>query len=123
MHIALNKEQKLVLTTKGVVEKMAIELWREKSRCEGGFREDSLIFEELVPRKYVAPAPTSESSGDGAKRKDGSGKLLYCSFCGKSQHEVQKLIAGPSVYICDECVGLCNDILEEEIYVKEEKNG
>ena len=38
------------------------------------------------------------------KRKDGSGKLLYCSFCGKSQHEVRKLIAGPSVYICDECV-------------------
>lgn len=45
------------------------------------------------------------------KRKDGSGKLLYCSFCGKSQHEVRKLIAGPSVYICDECVDLCNDII------------
>ena len=49
------------------------------------------------------------------KRKDGSGKLLYCSFCGKSQHEVRKLIAGPSVYICDECVDLCNDIIREEI--------
>ncbi|WP_317418450.1 MULTISPECIES: ATP-dependent protease ATP-binding subunit ClpX [unclassified Morganella (in: enterobacteria)] len=49
------------------------------------------------------------------KRKDGSGKLLYCSFCGKSQHEVKKLIAGPSVYICDECVDLCNDIIREEI--------
>ncbi|WP_261816888.1 ATP-dependent protease ATP-binding subunit ClpX [Vibrio gallicus] len=44
-----------------------------------------------------------------------SGKLLYCSFCGKSQHEVRKLIAGPSVYICDECVDLCNDIIREEI--------
>ncbi|GAB2995147.1 ATP-dependent protease ATP-binding subunit ClpX [Psychrosphaera aestuarii] len=42
-------------------------------------------------------------------------KLLYCSFCGKSQHEVRKLIAGPSVYICDECVDLCNDIIREEI--------
>ncbi|MFN7611502.1 MAG: ClpX C4-type zinc finger protein, partial [bacterium] len=40
---------------------------------------------------------------------------LYCSFCGKSQHEVRKLIAGPSVYICDECVELCNDIIREEI--------
>jgi len=43
------------------------------------------------------------------------GKLLYCSFCGKSQNEVRKLIAGPSVFICDECVDLCNDIIREEI--------
>ncbi|MFT7388281.1 MAG: ATP-dependent Clp protease ATP-binding subunit ClpX [Candidatus Endobugula sp.] len=52
------------------------------------------------------------------KGKDGtddSGKLLYCSFCGKSQHEVRKLIAGPSVFICNECVDLCNDIIREEI--------
>ncbi|MDP2760199.1 MAG: ATP-dependent Clp protease ATP-binding subunit ClpX [Sideroxyarcus sp.] len=41
-------------------------------------------------------------------------KLLYCSFCGKSQHEVRKLIAGPSVFVCDECVALCNDIIREE---------
>jgi len=41
-------------------------------------------------------------------------KLLYCSFCGKSQHEVKKLIAGPSVFICDECIELCNDIIREE---------
>jgi len=46
---------------------------------------------------------------------DENGKLLYCSFCGKSQHEVRKLIAGPSVFICDECVDLCNDIIREEI--------
>ncbi|MEX1033396.1 MAG: ATP-dependent Clp protease ATP-binding subunit ClpX [Cellvibrionaceae bacterium] len=46
---------------------------------------------------------------------DDNGKLLYCSFCGKSQHEVRKLIAGPSVFICDECVDLCNDIIREEI--------
>lgn len=46
---------------------------------------------------------------------DKHGKLLYCSFCGKSQHEVKKLIAGPSVFICDECVELCNDIIREEI--------
>lgn len=46
---------------------------------------------------------------------DNNGKLLYCSFCGKSQHEVRKLIAGPDVYICDECVGLCDDIIREEI--------
>lgn len=46
---------------------------------------------------------------------DDSGKLLYCSFCGKSQHEVRKLIAGPSVFICDECVDLCNDIIREEV--------
>ncbi len=48
-------------------------------------------------------------------RKGTDGKILYCSFCGKSQHEVRKLIAGPSVYICDECVELCNDIIREEL--------
>ena len=54
--------------------------------------------------------------------KHGSGdegkKLLYCSFCGKSQHEVRKLIAGPSVFVCDECVELCNDIIQEEMQDK-----
>jgi ATP-dependent Clp protease ATP-binding subunit ClpX len=48
-------------------------------------------------------------------RGEDNGKLLYCSFCGKSQHEVRKLIAGPSVFICDECVDLCNDIIREEV--------
>ena len=52
-----------------------------------------------------------KSSGD---KKLGD-KLLYCSFCGKSQHEVRKLIAGPSVFVCDECITLCNDIMREEI--------
>ena len=53
--------------------------------------------------------------------KNGEGdRLLYCSFCGKSQHEVRKLIAGPSVFVCDECVELCNDIIREEI---QEKSG
>ena len=49
------------------------------------------------------------------KNTSSDGKILYCSFCGKSQHEVRKLIAGPSVYICDECVELCNDIIREEL--------
>jgi ATP-dependent Clp protease ATP-binding subunit ClpX len=57
-------------------------------------------------------------SDERSKNKDE--KLLYCSFCGKSQHEVRKLIAGPSVFICDECVDLCNDIIREEI---QEKSG
>jgi len=52
---------------------------------------------------------------DGEDRGNDDSKLLYCSFCGKSQHEVRKLIAGPSVFICDECVDLCNDIITEEI--------
>lgn len=50
-----------------------------------------------------------------AEKKSGNEKLLYCSFCGKSQHEVRKLIAGPSVFICDECIELCNDIIRDEI--------
>jgi len=52
---------------------------------------------------------------DDKNNDEDSGKLLYCSFCGKSQHEVKKLIAGPSVFICDECVELCNDIIREEM--------
>ncbi len=54
-----------------------------------------------------------------AEKKSGSEKLLYCSFCGKSQHEVKKLIAGPSVFICDECIELCNDIVRDEISADE----
>jgi len=61
---------------------------------------------------------TDDTKGKG----DDSGKLLYCSFCGKSQHEVRKLIAGPSVFICDECVDLCNDIIREEVQEAESKS-
>jgi len=57
---------------------------------------------------------------DDHRGKHDDGKLLYCSFCGKSQHEVRKLIAGPSVFICDECVELCNDIIREELEDKSE---
>ena len=57
------------------------------------------------------------SSDKPGKPSDGD-RLLYCSFCGKTQHEVRKLIAGPSVFICDECVDLCNDIIREEIQDK-----
>ncbi len=55
---------------------------------------------------------------EGRPTKGDGDRLLYCSFCGKSQHEVRKLIAGPSVFICDECVELCNDIIREEIQDK-----
>ena len=57
-----------------------------------------------------------EKKGKGSKES----KILYCSFCGKGQNEVRKLIAGPSVYICDECVDLCNNIIEEELSDEEE---
>src|SRR6266853_1344547 len=59
-------------------------------------------------------------SEDARSRHD-DGKLLYCSFCGKSQHEVRKLIAGPSVFVCDECVELCNDIIREELEDRAER--
>jgi len=58
-----------------------------------------------------------KNSGEDSK------KLLYCSFCGKSQHEVRKLIAGPSVFVCDECVELCNDIIREEMQEKSATGG
>jgi len=62
-------------------------------------------------------------SDNTTNKGDDNGKLLYCSFCGKSQHEVRKLIAGPSVFICDECVELCNDIIREEIQEESVGNG
>ena len=62
-------------------------------------------------------------SDNTTNKGDDNGKLLYCSFCGKSQHEVRKLIAGPSVFICDECVELCNDIIREEIQEETVGNG
>ena len=58
---------------------------------------------------------------DDTRGKHDDGKLLYCSFCGKSQHEVRKLIAGPSVFVCDECVELCNDIIREELEERQER--
>ncbi|MBL6753691.1 MAG: ATP-dependent Clp protease ATP-binding subunit ClpX [Proteobacteria bacterium] len=58
-------------------------------------------------------------SDDEFNKPDDGGKLLYCSFCAKSQQEVKKLIAGPSVFVCDECVELCNDIIKEEVQERE----
>jgi ATP-dependent Clp protease ATP-binding subunit ClpX len=58
---------------------------------------------------------------DDSRGRHDDGKLLYCSFCGKSQHEVRKLIAGPSVFVCDECVELCNDIIREELEDRAER--
>jgi len=56
------------------------------------------------------------------KKGSSSEKILYCSFCGKSQHEVKKLIAGPSVFICDECIELCNDIIRDEVAAEAEQS-
>ena len=64
------------------------------------------MFSWKFIEKMIAKLPDGDDNkGD---------KLLYCTFCGKSQHEVKKLIAGPSVFICSECVGLCNEIIREE---------
>ena len=59
-------------------------------------------------------APEVSRTGRLNARKNLPAISCYCSFCGKSQHEVRKLIAGPSVFICDECIELCNDIIREE---------
>jgi ATP-dependent Clp protease ATP-binding subunit ClpX len=62
-------------------------------------------------------------SDDDFDKPEEGGKLLYCSFCAKSQQEVKKLIAGPSVFVCDECVELCNDIIKEEVQEREADSG
>src|SRR5438045_6414182 len=63
----------------------------------------------------------TKNVGGGSSSRDPN-QTLCCSFCGKSQKEVKKLIAGPTVYICDECIGLCNDIIAEEIDREETKD-
>ena len=68
--------------------------------------------------KYDRSKTGQGMSEDRQGRSGDNNKILYCSFCGKSQHEVRKLIAGPSVFICDECVELCNDIIREELEEK-----
>src|ERR1035441_8387930 len=64
----------------------------------------------LIARCHLAALPRVFMA---EKKGSSSEKVLYCSFCGKSQHEVKKLIAGPSVFICDECIELCNDIIRD----------
>src|SRR5512146_3577718 len=66
------------------------------------------------PQRARASTGTRGRRASVAKFGDG-GDLLKCSFCGKSQKQVKKLIAGPGVYICDECIDLCNEIIEEEL--------
>jgi len=73
----------------------------------------------LGPAEY----PQSGFEGEVNGRRDDSNGNLSCSFCGKSQKEVKKLIAGPTVYICDECIGLCNDIIAEEVEKEEPAAG
>ncbi len=75
--------------------------------------------------KFEAGAPVSRSAapaqgGEQASKEPREGPTLYCSFCGKSQHEVEKLIAGPTVVICDECVELCADIVDKAANKSEE---
>jgi hypothetical protein len=68
----------------------------------------------VLSAKIGATRPRSGSTA-GASPSQTLQEILYCSFCGKSQHEVRKLVAGPAVYICDECVDLCTDIVDEQL--------
>src|SRR5262249_2487797 len=69
----------------------------------------------LAAKIEAAKLRVKEDGGPPAGARDSAaGKTLYCSFCGKSQHDVRKLIAGPAVFICDECVDICTDIIRDE---------
>ena len=72
-----------------------------------------LSVSELLPTKPPAKKKAAKAEGQKIKNQP-KDELLCCSFCGKSQNEVKKLIAGPAVYICDECIGICDEILEED---------
>src|ERR1043165_3631395 len=74
-----------------------------------GYDNWNILSAKVEAARADADKPALAGSQD--EKKDAT---LHCSFCGKSQHEVRKLIAGPAVFICDECVGLCTDIIENE---------
>src|SRR5215207_9626349 len=86
-----------------------------------GFRADAVIYRFPKQVGTCPPAPHGATMTEDTRGRHDDGKLLYCSFCGKSQHEVRKLIAGPSVFVCDECVELCNDIIREELEDKADR--
>ena len=108
------------------LEKIALDTERDNFMGAEEALEYGLVDRVLSSRSEAGGAWSRIDGGPGRgagmsnerQGKDGKGggdRLLYCSFCGKSQHEVRKLIAGPSVFICDECVDLCNDIIREEV--------
>ncbi len=81
------------------------------------------LIDEVITTRDAVQCRRSRRRGLGSYRERGrsvakfgdGGDLVKCSFCGKSQKQVKKLIAGPGVYICDECIDLCNDIIAEEL--------
>jgi ClpX C4-type zinc finger/Glyoxalase superfamily protein len=77
-----------------------------------GYENWNILSAKIEAARPHAPAAAALSSA--AVHDDATPKTLYCSFCGKSQHDVLNLIAGPAVFICDECVALCDDIVEDE---------
>ena len=90
------------------------------SKLEGAADWNTYSAHLTETQKPLEPNPGDRnteisSSAPDHHEKPVKNRLMYCSFCGKSQHEVHKLIAGPSVMICDECVDLCNDIITEEM--------
>ena len=86
--------------------------------CDECIKLCNVILGEEVEREQPAPEARPPSPERGEKKPN---QVLCCSFCGKSHREVRKLIAGPTVYICDECIGLCNDIIAEEIELESER--
>jgi DNA-binding CsgD family transcriptional regulator len=82
-----------------------------------GYDNWNILSAKIVAAK---PSPVAAGAISSAGTADlGSPKTLYCSFCGKSQHDVRKLVAGPLVYICDECVQLCTDVVKDEDTLRE----
>ncbi len=95
--------------------KSHVELQEELRDGRASLRKEQWRLEALS-YKLADSRPTYEDQTSECEEAQSGKKqvLLNCSFCGKTQHEVRKLIAGPNVYVCDECVALCNDIITEE---------
>lgn len=102
MKTDFNENEQLVITSFGMPEKMALRWWYEQLSGSSVEIEKHLVIKHKHPELSAAEdAPHDKNT-------------LYCSFCGKSQYEVSKLIAGPGTYICNECVSLCNEIIAEK---------
>jgi late competence protein required for DNA uptake (superfamily II DNA/RNA helicase) len=105
MKADFNENEQLVITSFGMPEKMALRWWYEQLSeldIEFEFEKHLIINHKQSDIRAVDETPREKN-------------ILYCSFCGKTQQEVSKLIAGPGTYICNECVALCNEIIAEKV--------
>jgi hypothetical protein len=102
MRVTFNEKEQLVIASVNTTEKMALARWKEAAFSDENGAEQHVVVQHNIPGITVA-----------ANKAMSEGRPLYCSYCGQSQYEVEALIAGPSVIICNDCILLCSQLIDE----------